>query len=64
MKQAGVAAAIVSDGTVVRAVLLPSAMKLFGDWNWYLSSWLAWLPPVWHETEAPRAMPVAHPAGR
>src|SRR5579862_4819550 len=24
------------DATIVRAVLLPSAMKLLGDWNWYL----------------------------
>ena len=38
MKQAGVglAAAILIDATIVRAVLLPSAMKLLGDWNWYL----------------------------
>ena len=46
MKQAGVglAAAILIDATIVRAVLLPSAMKLLGDWNWYLPSWLEWLP--------------------
>jgi RND superfamily putative drug exporter len=25
-------------------VLLPAAMKLLGDWNWYLPSWLEWLP--------------------
>ena len=22
----------------------PAAMKLLGDWNWYLPRWLAWLP--------------------
>ena len=27
-----------------RAVLLPASMKLLGDWNWYLPSWLEWLP--------------------
>ena len=56
MKQAGVglAAAILIDATIVRAVLLPSAMKLLGDWNWYLPSWLEWLPQVSHETEALR----------
>jgi putative drug exporter of the RND superfamily len=29
---------------LVRGVLLPAAMKLLGDWNWYLPSWLEWLP--------------------
>ena len=38
LKQAGVglAAAVLIDATVVRAVLLPASMKLLGDWNWYL----------------------------
>jgi RND superfamily putative drug exporter len=40
----GLAAAILIDATVVRAVLLPAAMKLLGDWNWYLPRWLQWLP--------------------
>ena len=26
-------------------------MKLLGDWNWYLPSWLEWLPHVTHEPE-------------
>ncbi len=30
------AAAILIDVTIVRALLVPSAMKLFGKWNWYL----------------------------
>ena len=67
MKQAGVglAAAILIDATIVRAVLLPSAMKLLGDWNWYLPSWLEWLPQVSHETEsAPRTTPSPVPSGR
>jgi len=25
-------------------VLLPAAMKMLGDWNWYLPGWLEWLP--------------------
>lgn len=33
----GLAAAILIDATLVRAVLLPAAMKLLGDWNWYLA---------------------------
>ena len=40
----GLAAAILIDATIVRAVLLPATMKLLGDWNWYLPSWLQWLP--------------------
>jgi RND superfamily putative drug exporter len=28
-------------------------MKLLGDWNWYLPSWLEWLPRFDEETEAP-----------
>ena len=40
----GLAAAILIDSTVVRAVLLPAVMKLLGDWNWYLPRWLEWLP--------------------
>jgi RND superfamily putative drug exporter len=42
VKEAGVglAAAVLIDATIVRAVLLPSSMKLLGDWNWYLPRWL------------------------
>ena len=40
----GVAVALLLDATVVRSVLIPSAMKLLGDWNWYLPRWLEWLP--------------------
>jgi hypothetical protein len=25
-------------------VLVPAAMRLLGKWNWYLPSWLGWLP--------------------
>jgi RND superfamily putative drug exporter len=32
----GLAAAILVDATIVRAVLVPATMKLLGDWNWYL----------------------------
>jgi RND superfamily putative drug exporter len=40
----GLAAAILIDATIVRAVLLPATMKLLGDWNWYLPRGLHWLP--------------------
>jgi RND superfamily putative drug exporter len=47
----GLAAAVLIDATIVRAVLLPAAMKLLGDANWYLPKWLGWLPRVRHELE-------------
>jgi uncharacterized membrane protein YdfJ with MMPL/SSD domain len=40
----GVAAALLIDATIIRSVVLPAAMKLLGDWNWYLPRWLEWLP--------------------
>jgi RND superfamily putative drug exporter len=50
----GLAAAVLIDATIVRAVLLPATMKLLGDWNWYLPKWLDWLPRLEHEpTPAP-----------
>jgi uncharacterized membrane protein YdfJ with MMPL/SSD domain len=58
MKQMGVglAAAILIDATIVRAVLLPATMKLLGKRNWYLPRGLRWLPKFEHEPEvAPAA---------
>ena len=54
----GLAAAILIDATIVRAVLLPAVTKLLGDWNWYLPRWLAWLPNLTHERSTPTARPV------
>src|SRR5215212_4680813 len=47
----GLAAAVLIDATIVRAVLLPASMKLLGDWNWYLPHWLEWLPRLEPGTE-------------
>ena len=49
----GLAAAVLIDATIVRAVLLPATMKLLGDWNWYLPKWLSWLPKLDHGQAAP-----------
>jgi uncharacterized membrane protein YdfJ with MMPL/SSD domain len=53
LKQMGVglAAAVLIDATIVRAVLLPATMKLLGDWNWYLPRRLGWLPKFTHEPQ-------------
>jgi len=40
----GLATAILIDATVVRGILMPAAMSLLGERNWYLPRWLAWLP--------------------
>jgi RND superfamily putative drug exporter len=51
----GVAVALFIDATLVRSVILPASMKLLGRRNWYLPSWLNWLPNVAEaETEPPR----------
>ena len=54
----GLAAAVLIDATLIRAVLLPATMKLLGDRNWYLPSWLEWLPRLEHEPAAPEAAPA------
>jgi hypothetical protein len=49
---AGFAVAVLIDATIVRAIVLPAAMKLLGERNWYLPSALGWLPkPRPGETE-------------
>jgi RND superfamily putative drug exporter len=62
----GLAAAILIDATIVRAVLLPATMKLLGDRNWYLPKWLEWLPHLEHGgtirgVDRPDVPPVAVP---
>jgi RND superfamily putative drug exporter len=45
----GLAVAVLLDATLVRAVLLPAAMTLLGEANWYLPKRLSWLPRLAHE---------------
>jgi uncharacterized membrane protein YdfJ with MMPL/SSD domain len=54
----GLAAAVLIDATLVRAVLLPATMKLLGERNWYLPKWLEWLPKLEHSEPAPEAPPA------
>jgi putative drug exporter of the RND superfamily len=61
MKEMGVglAAAVLIDATLIRAVLLPATMKLLGERNWYLPTWLGWLPRLEHEVAPePEAQPL------
>ena len=65
----GLAAAILIDATLIRAVLLPATMSLLDRWNWYLPGWLEWLPRLEHgvytepepDTE-PVTEPITEPA--
>jgi uncharacterized membrane protein YdfJ with MMPL/SSD domain len=52
----GLAVAVLLDATVVRAVLVPSTMRLLGEWNWYLPTWLDWLPTISPEGARPTAV--------
>jgi len=55
----GLAVAVLLDATIVRCVLVPASMALLGDWNWYLPSWLKWLPDLRIEGGPTRVAPRA-----
>ena len=42
----GLAAGIIFDATVIRALLVPALMRLLGDANWWMPAWRA--PPAPH----------------
>jgi RND superfamily putative drug exporter len=50
----GVAVALLLDATLIRTVILPSALTVLGQRAWYLPQWLGWLPHLEVESvEAP-----------
>jgi uncharacterized membrane protein YdfJ with MMPL/SSD domain len=51
----GLAVAVLIDATLIRAVLVPATMKLLGEWNWYLPTWLDWLPPSRRQVRSRRS---------
>jgi RND superfamily putative drug exporter len=53
----GVAVALFLDATIIRSLVLPSALTLLGDRTWYLPRWLDWLPHF--EIEPARLPPPA-----
>jgi RND superfamily putative drug exporter len=57
----GLAVAVLIDATIVRSILVPSAMKLLGDRNWYLPRWLQWLPDLEVEGHEAKPEPVRVP---
>jgi uncharacterized membrane protein YdfJ with MMPL/SSD domain len=56
MKQLGIGLglAVLIDATVIRGVLLPAAMKILGDRNWYMPRWLEWVPTLAPEAQKAR----------
>jgi uncharacterized membrane protein YdfJ with MMPL/SSD domain len=60
----GLAAAILIDVTIVRALLVPSAMKLFGRWNWWLPEGVAKLVRVKPSPLQEHGRPAVSPTGR
>jgi uncharacterized membrane protein YdfJ with MMPL/SSD domain len=59
----GLAVAILLDATIVRALLVPSLMALFGRWNWWLPASLARIVRVKPSPLTPRS-PALRPAGK
>jgi RND superfamily putative drug exporter len=49
----GLAAGILFDATVIRALLVPSLMALLGKWNWYLPNWTRRAMFIREEEQAP-----------
>ncbi len=39
----GIAFAVLLDATIIRALLVPALMRLFGDTNWYAPKWMKWV---------------------
>lgn len=42
----GLGAGILLDATIVRALLVPALVSLFGNWNWWLPNWMSRLLAV------------------
>jgi RND superfamily putative drug exporter len=49
----GLAAGIIFDATVIRALLVPALMKLLGDANWWMPRWTSSVLRVPHREPAP-----------
>jgi RND superfamily putative drug exporter len=60
----GLAAAILIDVTIIRALLVPSAMALFGRWNWWLPEGAARVFRVKASPLEETPPPAVSPAGR
>ena len=59
----GLAAGIIFDATVIRALLVPATMRLLGDANWWMPKWTETVLRIPHPAP-PVDAPAAHPAPR
>ncbi len=57
----GIAAGMIFDATVIRALLVPALMKLLGDWNWWMPRWMGIVLRVSRRDAPPTApaLPIA-----
>ena len=58
----GLAAGIIFDATVIRALLVPAIMMLMGRWNWWLPAWAARPLRTRPSEPVPEARPVTESA--
>ena len=56
MMATGLGAGIILDATIIRALLVPATVSLFGSWNWILPPWAARILRV-----QPSPLPLAEP---
>jgi RND superfamily putative drug exporter len=58
----GLGLGVLLDATVVRALLVPALVSLFGPWNWWLPGWAARLLRVRPSLAQPRGQRLDRPA--
>jgi putative drug exporter of the RND superfamily len=59
----GLAVAVLVDAIVIRLLLVPAAMQLLGEWNWWMPRWLDRVLPQFELDGEPAPAPAPAPAG-
>jgi RND superfamily putative drug exporter len=55
----GLAAGIIFDATVIRALLVPATMRLLGNANWWMPNWTRSVPRLPRPAPLPKVAPGA-----
>jgi RND superfamily putative drug exporter len=58
----GLSAAVLIDAVVIRTILVPSIMQLFGERAWWFPEWLSRLLPRLHVESQEGVRPSGEPA--